>query len=185
MELPFVLHDKITDFLLSIPDIQNSTSQQALIYRAGLDLQLQNQILFGKSSIQFVSLLIQTLLNYGRLSDGRYGLEAILESAKNYVGQDKRAYCKTLLEELATITEKQSPRSSESPKKFYTLHTKQANALHSPNEFQQEYELLSEKIHGLRMAYIIESDAGTRFKLKKQIEEEEYNLKKLKPLFST
>jgi ABC-type glutathione transport system ATPase component len=39
--------------------------------------------------------------------------------------------------------------------------------------FQQEYDLLSEKIHHLRMALAIETDAAVKFKLEKQLEEAE------------
>ena len=40
-------------------------------------------------------------------------------------------------------------------------------------DHQQEYDLLSEKIHRLRMTLAIETDVAVKFKLEKQIEEAE------------
>jgi hypothetical protein len=60
-------------------------AQRALIERAELDPQLQNQIRFGGPPGQFFQLLVSTLLSYGRLEDGRDALEAILESAKSCI----------------------------------------------------------------------------------------------------
>lgn len=103
MELPFTLQKKIVDFLTSLPNMHVIDSQRALIYQAGLDAQLQDQIPFGSPPAQFVPLLVSTLIQYGRLNDGRNALEAVLETAKNYVGQDRKAYCEILLQELRAI----------------------------------------------------------------------------------
>lgn len=100
MKLPVTLHNRVTDFLNSLPNIDNGDGQRSLVYHAGLDAQLQNLIPFDKPAMQFIQLLVPTLLKYGKLDDKRYALEALLEAAKNYVGQDKREYCETLIEEI-------------------------------------------------------------------------------------
>lgn len=83
MNLLHELHERIVDFLLSLPKILDNNSQQALIYSAGLDHRLQSRITIGGSADKFVRLLIPTLLDYGKLKDGRNTLEAVLEAAKS------------------------------------------------------------------------------------------------------
>ena len=43
----------------------------------------------------------------------------------------------------------------------------------SSKNLEKEYDLLSEKVHHLRMALAIETDAAVKFKLEYQIEEAE------------
>jgi hypothetical protein len=80
--------------------------------RSGIFLsrELQQQIIFGEPS-HFLQLLVSALIKYGKLKDGRNALEAVLVSAKDYVGRDKRAYCESLLQQLRTSSnvEKESP----------------------------------------------------------------------------
>ena len=103
LELPFELRQKITEFLTSLPIIHDSSSQQAFIYSAGLDSNLQSQLNFGLPTGQFVQLLLNTLTSYSTLKDGRNALEAILEAAKKYVGQERQAYCDSLIQELREV----------------------------------------------------------------------------------
>lgn len=100
MQLSFTLQKKIIEFLISIPNMDDTDGQRALIFSAGLDSELQDLIQFGKPLAQFVPLFISTLLDYGKLNDGRNPVEAVLEATKNYVGIDKKDYCQELLEEL-------------------------------------------------------------------------------------
>jgi len=104
LELPFELRQKITKFLTSLPNINDSTSQRAFVYSAGLDTNVQNQLSFGAPVAQFVQVLVTTLSSYSKLKDGRNALEAVLEAAKQYVGQDRRAYSDRLIKELQTIS---------------------------------------------------------------------------------
>ena len=106
MQLPFTLKAKIIDFLQSLPAVHSTESQQAFIYRAGLDSQLFEQVAFGKPSVEFCPLLLSLLWGYGKLHDGRYALESVLEVGKDYVGEEGRAYCNAILEELAAIRRK-------------------------------------------------------------------------------
>ncbi len=103
MELPKLLRDKIVNFFISLPQINDKRTQQALIFNAGLDLQLQQQIVFGGSALQFVTELVTNLDKYGRLQDNRFALEAVLEAAKSYIGKDKQKYCNVLMKELQEI----------------------------------------------------------------------------------
>ena len=101
--LSFTLTQKIAEFLISLPNIHDGNTQRALIYSAGLDARLQNQLCIAVPPAQFVQLLVSTLSDYGMLEDGRHALEAILEAAKQYVGRVHRVYCDELITELKEI----------------------------------------------------------------------------------
>ena len=99
-KLPHSLHNKIVEFLVSIPNLHDSRAQRAFINSAGLDRQLQDQINVAGPPAQFFHLLVPLLIAYGRLEDGRNALVAVLETAQNYVGTDRKAYCDGLIGEL-------------------------------------------------------------------------------------
>ena len=100
MKLSVKLQKDIVEFLKSIPALYDADSQRAFLYDAGIDKQLQEQIPFGKPRAQFILLLVSMIQDYGTLSDGRNTIIAILETAKNYVGQDRQIYCDSLLQNL-------------------------------------------------------------------------------------
>jgi len=101
MKLPVKLQNRIIDFLKSLPNIDDTTKRRAFIYSASLDHDLQNQLSFDQPVAQFVPELVTLLLKYGKLHDGRYALEAILATAQNFIGEDRRIKeCKPLIEEL-------------------------------------------------------------------------------------
>lgn len=89
--------------MTSIPNINETNALRALLYNAGLDQQLQSQLNVEQPSAQFFQLLVPTLNAYGTLEDGRNALKAVLESAKDSVGQELRAYCDTLIQEVEKI----------------------------------------------------------------------------------
>ena len=93
MKLSVELHNDIVKFLTSLPNIDDCSGRQALIYKAALDAQLQGQIRFSPPPAHFFELLVPQLIQYGHLEDGRNALEAVLESTKDFVGQDRRVYC--------------------------------------------------------------------------------------------
>ncbi len=113
MELPLTLQQKIVDFLISLPTIQDTNSQQAFIQSVGFDSQLLDKINFAASSDQFFKLLIPILLGYGKLKDGRHALEAVLEAAKGYVGQDRQKECDEILQALRDLKNGSQPPDSE------------------------------------------------------------------------
>ena len=111
-QISITLQNKIIDFLIALPSIHGSSGQQAFIFGAGLDQALQGHINFGRPPAQFFKLLVQTLSDYELLRDGRDALEAVLESAKGYVGTNKRSYCDTLIRELRKERQ-ESPQTQE------------------------------------------------------------------------
>ncbi len=98
--LPFSLHQKIVALLAKLPNLHDTPARQAFLNSAGLDPQFQQQIIVEAPPSNFFQLLVPALSKYGRLSDGRYALEAVLNAAKEYVGQEGRAQCDTRIQEL-------------------------------------------------------------------------------------
>ena len=90
MKLPLELQNKIINFLNSLPNLYDTNGRKAFIYSVGLDSQLIGPLPFDEPIAQFVPLLVSILLDYGKLANGRYPLEAVLEATKNYIGLDKR-----------------------------------------------------------------------------------------------
>ncbi|MCP4699937.1 MAG: hypothetical protein GY862_24265 [Gammaproteobacteria bacterium] len=115
MKLSHDLQQQIVDFLTSIPNIQESKQQQTLIFSAGLDQRLQGQMDFSSAPAQFVPVLVETLLKYGNLEDGRHALAAVLEAAKQYVGQNRQAECDELLRQFQTRRVASEGTSAEKP----------------------------------------------------------------------
>ena len=99
-DLPHALNQKIVEFLIAIPNIFDEDTRKSLIYSAGIDKQLRNQLRTAGTPTQFSQLLVSNLSKYGRLEDGRLALVAILNSAAQQVGSDKRNYCESLIREI-------------------------------------------------------------------------------------
>ena len=99
MEFPVQLQQRIINFLINLPNIDGLDSQKALIFQAELDPKIRINIPVNLPRGQFILRLVEILIDY----DGRYSLEAILKTAADLVGQDKRAVCETLLEELRLL----------------------------------------------------------------------------------
>ncbi len=121
MKFSSTLQREIIDFLKSLPNIHDADSQRALIYHAGLESELQEQIPFGKPSAQFVPILVATLIKYGKLNDERYAIEAILQAAKDHVGSDKKFYCDKLIQK---VRDNVSPIDKTSPHHYNLRHYK-------------------------------------------------------------
>ncbi len=100
MKLPIDLQQDISAFLTPLPNLHDRSSQRALLYSAGLDDELNEQIEVGGPPADFVRVLVDTLSRYGCLADGRHALAAILEAAQGHVGKEKQAESERLLEEL-------------------------------------------------------------------------------------
>ena len=97
-ESPPNLRNQVVEFLASLPNIQDKNERRALIFSAGLDQALVDQLVFEGPTSQFFPLLVQTCVGYGRQQDGRDPLIAILEAAKQKVGQEKKILCERLLQ---------------------------------------------------------------------------------------
>ena len=114
MEFPVQLRQKISDFLLSLPNIQSENFQQAIILNAGLDASLQQQVRYAAPAV-FIPHLLDMLVKFGTLDDGRNALIAVLEAAKGYVGKDRQTECETLIDAVrqggnALLTETRAVR---------------------------------------------------------------------------
>lgn len=99
-DIPADLHNRIVDVLTSLPNIQDKNERRALIYSAGLDQEVEHQLEFDGSTLQFCHLLVKTLGSYGTLKDGRHALVALLNTAKNKIGQEGKARCDELIRQM-------------------------------------------------------------------------------------
>ena len=59
---------------------QGKQAFQSLLFSAGIDANLGNQLDFGLPTAQFFSLLVKILSEYGTLEDGRRALIAVMEN---------------------------------------------------------------------------------------------------------
>ena len=95
--LPFAIQQQMIAFLTRLPNLHDPAGQRALVYSAGLDKSIQDQLQFGLPVAQFVPMLVTILSNHERLADGRLALVALLETARQSVGKDTRDECDRLL----------------------------------------------------------------------------------------
>ncbi len=105
MTLSAALHKKVVNFLTSLPGISDNTSLLAFINSASLDTELKSQIKYPGSSTEFFNLLVPQLIQYGQLEDGRNALVAILNSAKDRVGWNKKECYDALIQEISKYLE--------------------------------------------------------------------------------
>lgn len=104
-EIPFELRQESVDVLVSLPNIHDMKVAQALISSAGFDAQLLGTIEFSGAPQPFFQTLVSLLSSYGTLEDGRHALAALLRSAKEYVGQEKRVRCDRLIQAIRDLAE--------------------------------------------------------------------------------
>lgn len=108
------LYNEIVEFLASLPNIHDKGERRALIYSAGLDKELEAQLEFDGPTAQFCQLLVNTLERYGTLKDRRSALIALLETVKDRVGLEGKAYCDELLQQVQYPSHTELPKQSES-----------------------------------------------------------------------
>lgn len=149
------LRQQIVEFLLTLPNLHNSEMQQALIFSASLDPQLESQIQAnGLPPGQFVSGLVSTLLRYGKLHDGRAAIEAILQAAKQYVSQEKQAHCDWLIQALQS----QSNHKESTSPNFIPVDYKQEDIFEYYKIFvgrQKEIDAIQEFLQGTGGEYLL------------------------------
>ncbi len=127
-ELPFVLSQRIMALLSSIPTLYDSPGQQSFVNKICLDSGLRKLINFGVPCDQFVSDLVSKTYSYGTLHDGRNALEAVMETAKGYVGQEGHAECSRIIQELHALRQQTPvPSSPNSEKPPLPLHTQKVD----------------------------------------------------------
>jgi hypothetical protein len=133
MDQAISIRQDIAEFLESALTLHNETSRQALIYQAGLDKNLQNQIDFAGSTNQFIQMLIPILINYGKLTDGRDAIVAVLEAIKKNVGTERRETCETLIAEwnkLQTLRQKEPSNQKKNVRRQYYLNALRERVAH-------------------------------------------------------
>lgn len=100
MPLPKELNQQVVELLSTLSNIHDQNGRHAFIQSAGLDSQLQQQIIYSGPPGQFVQLLVSTLDNYGTLANDQDALEAVLEAAKGTVGGNKQTLYIAVIEAL-------------------------------------------------------------------------------------
>lgn len=103
--LPVSLQQEIVDVLTTLPNIETLTARQGLVHSAVLDRQLRSQFDFSMPSAQFFQIFVPMLHDYGKLEDHRNPLQAVLEAAKGFVGQEGRTRCEILIEKIERLSE--------------------------------------------------------------------------------
>ena len=101
--LPADFYQTIVDFLNSLPNINEKQARRALIEMAGFSKALKHQLNCDEPPATFSPLLVSTLSAYGDLPDGQHALVALLEAAKQYVGQEKQTLCEKFIQQFKTI----------------------------------------------------------------------------------
>lgn len=101
--LPADFYQTIVDFLNSLPNINEKQTRRALIEMAGFSKALKHQLNCDEPPATFSPLLVSTLSAYGDLPDGQHALVALLEAAKQYVGQEKQTLCEKFIQQFKTI----------------------------------------------------------------------------------
>ncbi len=95
------LHNQIVELLASLPNIHDKDERRALIYSAGLDKELEDQLEFDGPNRAILSIIVNALERYGTLKDRRSALIAVLETVKDMVGLEGKAYCDELIQQSA------------------------------------------------------------------------------------
>jgi len=114
MEISKELITDVISFLQNLPLVNDKNGRAGLLLEANIDQSLFHLISFEGANSIFFSELVYLFLQYGQLEDGRYALQAILETAKNRIGLDKRKYCDTLLLRWQQYQQKQLINFSQS-----------------------------------------------------------------------
>lgn len=113
MDIPTKLYNDIVEFFLNLPNLHGSDGRRALLSQAGVDAQLHHHIKCDTPSAEFFPLFVNQLHLYGKLQDGRYALEAVLEEAKKHIGTDKQRECEILQKVYTYIIRQSSSQNTQ------------------------------------------------------------------------
>lgn len=100
MWIPNGLRNAISDFLLSLPNIQGHNVLHSFVLSANLENNFLNQLNFNLSPMDFFQHYISVSLGYGSHNSGGHALEALLLKGKERTGQEGQVFCNKLLDEL-------------------------------------------------------------------------------------
>ena len=122
MDIPIALYNDIVAFFLNLSNMHDSDGRRALVYQAGIDAPLLHHITWNAPSAKFFPVFVTELFQYGTLQDGRYALEAVLETTKQCGGIEHQHHCETLLQHLGNVrnTLINTPKSGQKPFVFFT-----------------------------------------------------------------
>lgn len=155
MKVSVELQKEFINLLVSLPNLHDSEGQRAFIFHANLDPQLQNQIVFGKSIVQFATLLIPLLFNYTKLCDGRYSIEAVLDTTKQYVSKERGEYIDGLVQkfvneiempihrEFEYLTDELVKDSTQNLQENYDSLVKKTDSVTSDNIYRNLFDYVS------------------------------------------
>lgn len=107
-----ILRREIRQLLLTLPNVYNRDGLQAFIASASLDISLQNQLTLEGSPKHIFTEMIDRLDRYGLMTDGRFALKALLETASQRVGIDRQQVIRRLCERLDHLTSLRRSTSS-------------------------------------------------------------------------
>src|SRR4051812_35632197 len=88
MDLPLDIHNRASVLLSRHPALGREADRRALLLAGGLDGSLIAQVDLGGAPFAFLAQLIDTLAEYGELTDGGDALTAFLKSCKKLFGVD-------------------------------------------------------------------------------------------------
>ena len=100
MPITHALRMAIIDCLKTFPNIEDLRGRRALVAKAGLDAPLAKQISYGGPLHEFCALLVAELEEYGRLKNGRYALQAVIEAVRARADPAERRECELILKDL-------------------------------------------------------------------------------------
>ncbi len=173
MNISAELNTHIIAFLESLSNIQDIHGQQAFINSAGVESNLSNQITFGVSSGQFVRLLIPKLVSYGKLSDGRDALEAVLEAAKQYFGQEGQEEADSLIHQWRAYREQRTGNTLEKRAHTPGIDEFQLQSLRDKHqELRRRYQMVMENIRYLYEDYDNETRGRAKLQIKRELDKE-------------
>jgi len=90
------LTNDIAQFFAKLPNISDLNARKALLYQATLDRELEGRIDVTGATIPFCHALTRVLAEYGKLTDGRDALDAVLLAAQTGIGKEGKAECERL-----------------------------------------------------------------------------------------
>ncbi len=107
MSISYERQQEIVNFLASLPNMHNQSGRQAVVYGAGLGPEVERELDFSGPTAVFCQSLVRKLAPYNRLPDGRHALAAVLDAAKEKIGEPGRSRCIGWIQELNSAQEEE------------------------------------------------------------------------------
>ncbi len=174
-----ILENRIVTFFSDLPHIHDEQTRKALIFRASLDKELQDQISYSGTTDVFCSSLAATLMKYGTLQDGRDAIEAVLDAAKEQVGQEGKETGTSL------IQEREKSRLKTTTVNLSNAETKDSHAKKSPSTFVPGHKhdifvsyahIDNKPAHGVKEGWVTTLIQGLKTELARRLGQENFSL---------